>query len=167
MNIKYAAISFFLSLFLSSLAFAQNDDVISADKIKEALTPAPRTRGLGGTRQIEVRPSISLKVGFEFNSVKITGTGEMQLDELARALQSPELAKKRYAVDGHTDAKGSAEMNQKLSESRADAVKKYLVDRYGVSESRLVAQGYGLTKLLQPSAPYAAENRRVEIVELP
>ena len=133
---KLALIAFALPL--SFLTLAENREVISAEKIKEALTPVPQTRGLGGTRQIDVRPSISLKVGFGSNSAKITSTGETQLDELARALQSPELGEKRYAVDGHTDAKGSAKMNQKLSESRAIAVKKYLVDRYGVSALRLV-----------------------------
>ena len=162
---KLALIAFALPL--SFLTLAENREVISAEKIKEALTPVPQTRGLGGTRQIDVRPSISLKVGFESNLAKITSTGATQLDELARALQSPELGEKRYAVDGHTDAKGSAKMNQKLSESRAIAVKKYLVDRYGVSALRLVTQGYGSAKLLQSSDPYAAENRRVEIVELP
>lgn len=167
MQIKFATTSLVLSLLFSPLVLAQNSEVISADKIKEALTPVPQSRGLGATRQIEVRPSISLKLSFESNSVKITRTVEMQLDELARALQSPELANKRYSIDGHTDAKGSAEKNQKLSETRAIAVKKYLVDHYDVSELRLVAHGYGFTKPLQPSDPYAAENRRVEIVELP
>lgn len=154
-------------LSMSFLAIAENSGVVSAEKIKEALTPVIKTRGLGATRQIDIRPSISLKVDFESRSAKVTSTGETQLDELARALQSPELLEKRYAVDGHSDAKGSAKVNQRLSESRAIAVKKYLVDRYGIGALRLVTKGYGSTSLLKPSEPYAAENRRVEIVELP
>jgi OmpA-OmpF porin, OOP family len=48
-------------------------------------------------------------------------------------------------IQGHTDSKGTAEYNLKLSDRRAASVKKYLVDK-GVEADRLETKGYGLTK---------------------
>ena len=66
-------------------------------------------------------------------------------------------------IDGHTDNVGSAELNQKLSEKRAAAVKEYIVKK-GISETRMIVQGFGLTKPMVPndSAANRTLNRRVE-----
>ena len=67
-------------------------------------------------------------------------------------------------VEGHTDARGSARYNQRLSERRAESVARYLINR-GVGESRLVAQGFGEEALIVPDATTKeehAQNRRVE-----
>ena len=69
-----------------------------------------------------------------------------------------------FIVAGHTDAKGSETYNQGLSERRADAVKRFLSEKYGIEISRLVAVGYGATKLKISESPLAGENRRVQIV---
>lgn len=143
--------------------------VRSAEEIKRALKPLA-TRGLPedmGERAVEVRPSIALKVPFAFNSALLTPDGEAQLDELARALQSPELAGKRYGLDGHTDGAGADDYNQRLSEKRANTVKTYLVERYGIPLSQLVARGFGESRLLIPDDPASEANRRVEVSELP
>ena len=68
-------------------------------------------------------------------------------------------------IGGHTDVRGSAEINQELSEARAKAVKEYLVAR-GVPEDRLSAVGYGETKPLDPTDSLAAyaKNRRTEFI---
>ncbi|MDQ3282353.1 MAG: OmpA family protein [Acidobacteriota bacterium] len=71
----------------------------------------------------------------------------------------------RISVEGHTDAVGSEELNQRLSEKRAAAVRDYLVNR-GVSADRITTVGLG------ESAPIATnddasgrqQNRRVELV---
>ncbi|MEO8569216.1 MAG: OmpA family protein [Ginsengibacter sp.] len=67
-------------------------------------------------------------------------------------------------VDGHTDNTGSNELNQKLSDSRANSVKQYLVEN-GVDESRIVATGYGEDKPIEDNKTAAgrAKNRRVEM----
>jgi outer membrane protein OmpA-like peptidoglycan-associated protein len=67
-------------------------------------------------------------------------------------------------VDGHTDNTGSDDLNQKLSESRANSVKQYLVDN-GIDESRIVATGYGETKPIADNKTAAgrSKNRRVEM----
>ena len=66
-------------------------------------------------------------------------------------------------VDGHTDNVGGKAFNQKLSQGRADAVKKYLSDK-GIDESRIIAKGYGDTKpvVSNATAQGKQKNRRVE-----
>lgn len=111
------------------------------------------------------RPSLSLLIQFDFNSAKIRAESQPALHNLAAALQSKELAEANFAVEGHTDAKGSIDYNLKLSQSRADAVQKFLAAQ-GVPTSRLVTAGKGATELANPADPLAAENRRVRIVNL-
>ena len=68
-------------------------------------------------------------------------------------------------VEGHTDSVGSDTMNQTLSESRARAVREYLLAQ-GVPEGAIVSRGFGKTKPLatNDTAEGRAQNRRVEIV---
>lgn len=67
-------------------------------------------------------------------------------------------------IDGYTDNVGSNDLNQKLSESRANAVKKYLLDS-GVEESCMTATGYGEVNPIADNniTTGRAKNRRVEI----
>ncbi len=67
-------------------------------------------------------------------------------------------------VDGHTDNTGGDELNQNLSESRANSVKQYLMEN-GVEQSRIVSTGFGETKPIEDNATAAgrAKNRRVEM----
>ena len=75
----------------------------------------------------------------------------------------------RMEVGGHTDSRGSAAKNQKLSEARADAVRTYIIQKYPMLDPKsLTSKGYGSTK---PRAPNSSElgrakNRRVELVVL-
>jgi outer membrane protein OmpA-like peptidoglycan-associated protein len=68
------------------------------------------------------------------------------------------------SIEGHTDNKGNAAVNQKLSEKRAVAVKNYLVKK-GIDAGRITAQGFGDTKPITSNATAAgrAKNRRVEL----
>ena len=88
------------------------------------------------------------------------------MDELARALQSPELGGKHFALNGHTDAIGKADYNLKLSNLRAEAVKRYLVEHFRIADALLQTQGFGATKLLLPDDPNHEQNRRVEVEAL-
>lgn len=83
------------------------------------------------------------------------------LDEVAQAMTDhPTL---RVRIEGHTDSVGNDRSNLRLSQGRADAVKRHLVGR-GVSSDRLVAVGYGENQPLDDNATAAgrAVNRRVE-----
>lgn len=106
--------------------------------------------------------SISMQINFDFNSDSISPSSRTTMDNLAQALGSAELASRQFLIIGHTDAKGSAEYNQRLSERRAVSVRNYLV-RNGVPAERLEAVGRGKSQLLDGVDPDAAENRRVEI----
>ena len=69
-------------------------------------------------------------------------------------------------VAGHTDAAGGEDYNQNLSERRAESIKKYLVDKYGINGTDLVTVGYGKSKLKDPNQPMAEANRRVQVVNM-
>ena len=108
---------------------------------------------------------MSLLIQFDFNSARVKPESQQALSNLAQALQSRELVEAKFAVEGHTDAKGRADYNLKLSQQRADAVRAYLASN-GVQDSRLAAVGKGATELANSADPQGAENRRVRIVNL-
>ena len=90
-----------------------------------------------------------------------------------RAGGLPELVvdKKTYpkttaVIEGHTDNVGTAEYNQKLSDARANSVRQYLINNFGIKASRLTAVGYGLTKPIASNNTEEGrqENRRVQAV---
>lgn len=111
------------------------------------------------------RASLSLLIQFDFDSVQVRPESRQALVNLAQALQSSALASSRFAVEGHTDAKGNADYNRKLSQRRAEAVRDFLGSQ-GVAAMRLQAAGKGASELANPGEPLAAENRRVRIVNL-
>lgn len=121
--------------------------------------PAPATEAAADA------PSVSLAIQFEYNSARVSAASRQTLQQLAQALQSPELAAYRFRIEGHTDAKGQAGYNRKLSQARADEVRQLLVAQ-GVAAARLSSIGMGASQLALPSQPFAAENRRVRIVNL-
>ncbi len=112
------------------------------------------------------RPKIDLEINFDYNSAALTPRAEPQLHNLGKALSSSELAGSVFMLGGHTDAKGSDEYNQGLSERRAETVKRFLIENYHVPAANLVSAGYGKKGLKNAADPYAAENRRVEIVNM-
>lgn len=104
-------------------------------------------------------------VNFETNSATLTRASHAVLDRVAQSLKdSPEV---RVEISGHTDSMGSAAHNMKLSASRADSVKRYLMGQ-GVDGSRLVTKGYGKDKPIADNATAAgrAKNRRVELTRI-
>lgn len=150
---------------------------MDAKRIIEALkpdaSPPLRTRSLrnlqveqtGAAPAAEAPPSVSLTIGFHFDSANLTKESVTTLTQLAQALNSSELSGLTFMVEGHTDGKGTSDYNLKLSQSRARAVKIYL-EKQGVMASRLVAQGKGDTELVNPQDRFASENRRVKIITL-
>ena len=69
------------------------------------------------------------------------------------------------AIEGHTDSTGSDELNQKLSEQRAESVRKYLIEQ-GLPDSSLTATGFGKTMPIADNSTAAGrqQNRRVELI---
>lgn len=102
-----------------------------------------------------------LKLHFLRGSAELTPDGEANIAKFAVALNDTKFTGRAFLIVGHTDATGTEERNQGLSEARAVAVKDALV-RKGVDPARLETKGLGTR---EPAArdPNAAANRRVEV----
>jgi outer membrane protein OmpA-like peptidoglycan-associated protein len=130
------------------------------------------TRSLSGTERekiaslAEKRPSIDLEINFEYNSDTIGAKAAPQVTALGQALSSSELKGGTFVVAGYTDAKGGDAFNQNLSERRADAVRRYLAEKYQIDAANLVTVGYGKGRLKNSANPFAPENRRVQVVNM-
>jgi outer membrane protein OmpA-like peptidoglycan-associated protein len=114
----------------------------------------------------KTRPTVDLEINFDYNSAAVSAKAEPQLHSLGKALTSPDLAGSVFMLGGHTDAKGTDGYNQSLSERRAETVKKFLMENYKISIENLVSAGYGESDLKNKADPSAAENRRVQIVNM-
>ncbi|MDB5988065.1 MAG: P44/Msp2 family outer membrane protein [Nevskia sp.] len=104
-------------------------------------------------------------VNFEFNSDQLTLPSQQTLDEVAHALNGqPTLS---VQIGGYTDSVGSASYNLKLSQKRAESVRRYLAGK-GVASGNLVAKGFGKANPIASNDTDSgrAENRRVEFVVL-
>jgi len=130
------------------------------------------TRSLTNTEREEIaeaakdKPNIDLTITFDYNSADISSKSMPEVQKLGRALTNDNLKGSTFLLAGHTDAAGGEEYNQSLSERRADAIKKYLVEKFGLTGSDLVTVGYGKSKLKDPAQPLAEANRRVQVVNM-
>jgi len=161
-----------LCLLLGAVALADPPaTVIDSQRIIQSLqtTPHSNTRGLVVAERPAAQdtPRISLDIRFANDSDRLTGAANAQLAELGSALTSPELAQTRFLIAGHTSATGAAAHNQRLSESRARAVRSYLMEHFHIEPQRLTSVGYGAAHPLPDFPPSALEQRRVEISTLP
>lgn len=102
-------------------------------------------------------------VTFETGSSRLTMNGQHILDQVANFLKADSTV--QMSVEGHTDARGAAPYNLKLSQARASSVRKYLVD-HGIDANRLTAKGFGKTRPVASNDTDEGReaNRRVEMV---
>lgn len=112
------------------------------------------------------KPKIDLEIRFDYNSADISKSSVQAVQELGKALSDPTLKGSTFVVAGHTDAIGGEEYNQGLSERRADTIKRYLTEKFGINGSDLVTVGYGETKPKDANAPLDPANRRVQVVNM-
>jgi outer membrane protein OmpA-like peptidoglycan-associated protein len=104
--------------------------------------------------------ALSLPVPFAFDSADILPSAKPQLDAIAAGIRMLP-ATQRVVIEGHTDAVGTEQYNEQLSQRRAQAVLLYLVSA-GLDASRLEAVGKGEASPLPGRSPTARENRRVQ-----
>ncbi len=103
---------------------------------------------------------------FDTGSDRIRPESTPTLTEIGETLgQHPRL---RLRIEGHTDSMGSAEVNLALSERRAEAVRRYLTEQFGIDATRLEAAGLGDAQPIDSNdTPEGRQNnRRVELVRL-
>jgi outer membrane protein OmpA-like peptidoglycan-associated protein len=125
--------------------------VLSAAEIGEALS---------------TKSFVDMRVNFAFDSAELLAEAKEALDQLGQAMTTEALSGHRFMLEGHTDAVGTDEYNQGLSERRAAAVKRYLVETLRIAPERLESQGFGESRLLDPKHPTNGINRRVRVVKL-
>jgi OOP family OmpA-OmpF porin len=138
----------------------QFSDTISVMGPAPVAPPAPPKRVEVTKDHIEIRE----KILFEIDTANINPASHDLLDEIAKVLtENPQITK--VDVIGHTSSEGADPYNQKLSESRAKAVRAYLTS-HGIQAKRLSSKGLGEA---QPIADNETEegrekNRRVEFL---
>jgi len=108
----------------------------------------------------------AFEVNFAFGESTLLPRATRSLDVVGEVLAKyPEL---RVEIAGHTDAVGTEDDNRTLSDARAQSVREYLTNRFGIAPQRLVARGYGEARPIATNETEAgrALNRRVEFVVL-
>jgi len=143
------------------------DTVTVTDSVRVVADTVPETRVETVERRLlDTGAFRAFEVNFAFGESTLQPRATRTLDAVGAVLERyPEL---RVEVGGHTDAVGADAFNQQLSEARAEAVRAYLIDRFGVAPDRLVARGYGEAQPIasNDSRSGRALNRRVEFTVL-
>ena len=182
---KYLGI-FSFSLFLVVFAIPVQADEIklkSEQEIEKSLFPDEaetevQTRGIvpvslgegvDGLSSDDTDTTVAGKVDlqaitFEFNSAVLTQTAKDQLAKVATVLHTKDLIVYSFELVGHTDATGSEAYNLALSKRRAQSAARYLFEEQNIPAGSFTIYGVGEAQLANKEAPYAGENRRVEII---
>jgi len=130
------------------------------------------TRSLSVSEREEIatlakdKPNIDLEITFDYNSADISAKSLSAVQALGKALSNPDLKGSTFVVAGHTDATGGESYNQDLSERRADSIKRYLTEKFGIAGTDLVTVGYGKSKPKDAANPMDPANRRVQVVNM-
>lgn len=108
----------------------------------------------------EEQYSVDLRVLFANNSSVISNPNDSQFQEFADFMER--FPSTDTVIEGHASAPGEASYNMTLSQERANAVRDLLINKYGISASRLTSKGFGESQLLDPSNTAQANkvNRR-------
>jgi outer membrane protein OmpA-like peptidoglycan-associated protein len=141
------------------------EEIIESMRAKQ-LTRCPRFDPKTGCGMAPAA-GIDVEIHFGRGSAMLGAAAVSQLRALGADLGKPELQGAGLLVAGHADARGSDAYNQRLSERRADAVKRFLVTRFKVPDDTVVAVGHGKAQPKNTADPYAGENRRVQVALLP
>ena len=112
----------------------------------------------------ETLVTIALNVEFDTNKAIVKDKYRNEIKKVADFMKK--YPNTTAVIEGHTDNTNTAEYNQKLSEARANSVRQYLINNFGIKASRLTAVGYGLTKPIASNSTEEGKqkNRRVQAV---
>jgi outer membrane protein OmpA-like peptidoglycan-associated protein len=118
----------------------------------------------------EVRIELAADVLFDFDKANILPKAEQTLTQVAQVVR--ERSQGSIRIEGHTDSKGAAAYNQRLSRQRADSVTAWLRTQPDLATRPFTAEGFGATRPVAPNTrPGGSDdpegrqrNRRVEII---
>jgi outer membrane protein OmpA-like peptidoglycan-associated protein len=113
---------------------------------------------------LEVRVALPADVLFDFDKADIRSDAAQALAQLATLIRA--YPSGRAELEGHTDSKGNDAYNQRLSQRRAESVKRWLVEREEIAADRLSTRGAGESRPVASNDDEAGRqrNRRVEVV---
>ena len=134
---------------------------------QEAITGAGKQMSaLPNWSKIAKLPQMVVEINFENDSVAIQPVSYRTLGMIADALHHPNLWAYKFLVIGHASSTGDAKHNLDLSEQRAVAIKEVLATTFAVDPQRLYAVGVGEAFPIEGTKTDAANNRRVQLVNL-
>ena len=146
------------------VADSDNDGVPDSSDLCPGTPSTDKVDATGCSIFTEKEVNFTLKAQFDNDSSVIKPEYDSEIADLAAFL-------KRFPgtdveIGGHASNVGGAAYNMKLSERRADAVAKVLLNEHGISASRVTVKGYGVTRpKVEGNTPAAhAANRRIEAV---
>ncbi len=138
----------------------------TADQANQSATQAAnRVTSLAGTveNMDNYKPVSQATVLFGFDKSQLTAKDKQKLDDFAGQIQN----QKHYIlqVEGYTDSTGPADYNYQLSQRRADAVIRYLAQKYNVPAYKIFLIGLGKDNPVARNTSVAgrAKNRRVDV----
>jgi OOP family OmpA-OmpF porin len=147
------------------------DNVGSSRLMAQARQLAKEAEGCGPEAAVPppeekqpVKVCISLNVQFDIDKYDVKPQYRDDIGRVAEFMKKhPEAT---AVIEGHTDYVGTEEYNLALSQRRADSVMKYLVDNFGVDQSRLSAKGYGKTRPIADNTTEEGriKNRRIDAI---
>ncbi|MEI5679770.1 MULTISPECIES: OmpA family protein [unclassified Mesorhizobium] len=176
LNRRHFAAAMVVLIAFPTFATAQSA-MPSANQIERRLDAAP-SRKLRRDQRVTVRefknrpelrrmaPSIDIQsINFAFGSAEVPDSQYGKVENIATALER--MLRRRpgtkVLIEGHTDAVGSYESNQILSERRAASMKRTLVREFGIPARALETVGYGEEFLLVQTQNENWQNRRVTL----
>jgi OOP family OmpA-OmpF porin len=145
-------------VFLTRKAVAEKP-APAAEKMKEALVPRE-----SAPAAVQAPEKMTLNIQFDTGKAVVKPKYFSEIKKVADFMtQYPDA---RAVIEGHTDNVGKEAANIKLSQRRADAIKKILVEKYGIDGARLKAVGYGPNKPIasNKTAGGRQKNRRVDAI---
>lgn len=115
-----------------------------------------------GSKEMLDKGRVQIDIEFDSNKSVVKHKYHQELKRIGDVMAAnPEL---KMVIEGHTDNVGGKDFNMNLSARRAEAVRTYIIENFGVSNTHLTSKGYGMSKPIASNKTAAGrqKNRRVE-----
>ena len=142
--------------------------LLASDAMTDFVTTIFLAKGVQKVKEVQhvkevqqVKVSITLHVEFDFDKDSVRPEYHSDIKEVADFLKK--YSTTTVVLEGYTDGEGSDEYNLTLSKKRAESIKKYLVDKFGISASRISTKGFGKSQPVATNSTREGrqQNRRV------